>query len=423
MTTRLRAVYQNSGFLLFASFECFYHSLVPMRTRHHEQFCSHLPVELINHILSFVGSKATLANAALCSKQWHDIAIAHLCRCVSIPKAREDSDMDFLGQSLVRMLLLLRKPLLAKLVRHFHIRPGLLELTACDLHARLEKTLREMSELTGNVGYEIKEGIAGLSRNELEHAGWRVEATVEDSLTAVLLPRLLNLEKLDIETGATPPSEFWVGRVVRRAGLREAAFGDAGVLAKLRSFLWAHEHGQTGGTLTEVGFVLPGLQNMFFHRIGTEAGDGSDERLARVQPRSSACTHLELKDCRFHDAALLRMVAIPRALKPFIYELGCGSIAKCRISFLAIRNALDMHKETLENIWITYPHSGIKFYRDADPSSGMKSLSHFPGLKRLRIAPDFIFGYELTATHAKEVKAASRFLAPVSGGAAYRPRR
>ncbi|KAF2244026.1 hypothetical protein BU26DRAFT_608518 [Trematosphaeria pertusa] len=310
--------------------------------------------------------------------------------------------MDFLGQSLVRMLLLLRKPLLAKLVRHFHIRPGLLELTACDLHARLEKTLREMSELTGNVGYEIKEGIAGLSRNELEHAGWRVEATVEDSLTAVLLPRLLNLEKLDIETGATPPSEFWVGRVVRRAGLREAAFGDAGVLAKLRSFLWAHEHGQTGGTLTEVGFVLPGLQNMFFHRIGTEAGDGSDERLARVQPRSSACTHLELKDCRFHDAALLRMVAIPRALKPFIYELGCGSIAKCRISFLAIRNALDMHKETLENIWITYPHSGIKFYRDADPSSGMKSLSHFPGLKRLRIAPDFIFGYELTATHAKE---------------------
>lgn len=58
-----------------------------------------------------------------------------------------------------------------------------------------------------------------------------------------------------------------------------------------------------------------------------------------------------------------------------------------------MREGLERHKNTLENLTLDYGYEGIEWLDDdIDVTTPMASFKDFSKLRRLRIAPDFIFG-------------------------------
>lgn len=356
-----------------------------------------LPVELISGILSFVDSSATLLNAACCSRAWYDIAKRHLYHNIAITRiVQYEEEPEPRSNIVLRKLvvLLLREPELAKHVRHFSFRP-----TFPDDQPEFERfqrtnmrTPQQIPAPPSDIEDEIKHAIAKYSRTELEHLYWLHNEHLEDSLVALLLPSLINLETLDIEFPHCS-EDLYFERVLRDIAQRVPPFDTEPALHKLHSFIWVHESPVYGGTITDVGFRLPNVTSIFFHRIGTYSEEEPDMKLSKIVPGSSSVTHLELKDCRFSGSDIGLLLNTPKHLTTFIYELGWGHLAYCNVHFADIRAALEVHKDTLENIWLTYPHDGIEF---DGPETGMESFSSFSKLKRLRIAKEFIWGCELT---------------------------
>jgi hypothetical protein len=61
-----------------------------------------------------------------------------------------------------------------------------------------------------------------------------------------------------------------------------------------------------------------------------------------------------------------------------------------------LREALEHHKNTLENLSIDYIYGGIEWLDDLDDTAPMASFKDFSKLRRLHIAPDFVFGADST---------------------------
>lgn len=343
-----------------------------------------LPVELVSRILEHVDSDKTLKNVALCSHQWKDISIPHLYNHIDLNAADSEDNIHNI-KSLT--LLFLRKPELAAHVRHFSIRPAFEDNL---LHYKDEaKPLEEALAAADDVEDEIKNAIKEASHSDEEYSKWLEQAKVDDALLALLLPKFTKLETLDLETPIQP---MFVDRMLGRAAREEKPFDKSPAFKRLHSLVWVHNDNKYGGSFTAAPFLLPFVTSIYFHRISSGDGDDPDEEIAKVEPGSSSCTHLELKDCRFNEGDIKALLCAPKELRTFIYQIGWGHLSYCSTSFLALREGLEAQKETLEDLWLDFGHDGIEWINDVDNTTPFASFKDFPKLRRLRTAPDFVLG-------------------------------
>ncbi|KAF2738063.1 hypothetical protein EJ04DRAFT_574049 [Polyplosphaeria fusca] len=349
-----------------------------------------LPVELTSRILELVDSKSTLLNAALCSQQWYDIATPHLYNHVHL--AGDDSE----GAVTAAVKLFLRKPDLAAYVHHLAVRPAI-DNGPIDQNENI--TLSEALAQAGDLDDMFKDAIAHDSRCDKDQIRLLNNARNADGLLALLIPRLSNLETLDLET---PISPGCVQRMLQFAGANEERFAEEPALAHLHSLVWVYDDNKYGGNIIANPLLLPSMRSLFLHRIGS--GDEEvDEELQNIGHGTSACTHIEMKDCRFNDTDIKNYIAAPKRLSTFIYELGWGHLSYCSPSFAAIRDALECQKDSLEDLWLDYGFDGIEWYaEDTNENDAMKSIRHFSQLKRLRIAGNFVFGASESAENEEE---------------------
>jgi hypothetical protein len=354
-----------------------------------------LPVELIANIFEHTDPrclKTTLKNAALVSKKWHNIAIPFLYRRIDINTLSLEFPRNKPSKLRTLTALFLRNPDLANYVRHFSLRP---RWNSGNPHDR--KTERSLEELRARVAdTEIANAIADASHSDKEQAIWLEQWQTEDSLLALLLPCLTKLETLDL--GFDKFRASFVERMLHRAAQRRKPFDKRPAFERLHSFVFPYWDSHHGGHLTGIPFTLPSVRSVFFHGICSgeyvddPAGDKVERGFTRIKPRTSSCTHLELKQCRLSPPDLKAILSLPIALKTFIYKVGWGYLAWCRNSFTALREALDSQKATLETLELNFV-TGIQWWPpEMDETSPMASLREFPVLKRLRVAPDFVFG-------------------------------
>lgn len=343
-----------------------------------------LPVEIIAQILEDADSPATLYNAALSSRQWYDIAVPYLYRRIDID-SRDRHPNGILKRFL---LLFLRRPELAAHVRHFSIRPAWEDSRPGGRTTPLKQSLEEALSNAEDLEVEIRDAVARASHSDEEHVNWLEEIEVEDTTLALLLPLFTRLETLDLEYTFTSCVE----RMLQRAGQREKPFDSQPAFVSLHSLLWAHSDNKYGGEFAVGPFLFPSIQTVYLHRVGSGDDDAPDKNLACVGQGTSQCTHLELKDCRLNVGDTKTLLSIPKRLKTFIYEVSGGHLSYCSVSFPALRDALEVHKDTLEDLWIDIVHDGILWVEEMDDTLPFTSLQNFSRLRRLRIAPDFVFG-------------------------------
>jgi hypothetical protein len=380
---------------LSALFEISSHNFFPLNA-HSDSYCStismggevpYLAVELISRILESCTSKATVAVAAQCSRQWYGIAMPLLYHRVNVnnPQSYE------LRKSYLKSLavLFLSKPNIAAHVQHFSLRPGFSD----------GPKWKSGVEPNGDGDWDsallekIQEAIASISCSDEERATWLKEADCDDTFLALLLPTLPNLVSLDL---MGPQHAKYTERMLWRFGTgaeRGLAF------MNLKSLFWTYQHiacVPTGAIVSPGIFAMPSIERIYLHRIFGGYGNKVDERLAQFSPRTSTCTYLELRDCRFHPSDVQNLFLMPKALSTFIYDIGQDQFYYCTVSFSTIRQGLEHHKETLEELCLDYCHGGIKWEPGMlDNPSPMTPLNEFLRLKRLKIAPVFILGMGL----------------------------
>jgi len=158
-------------------------------------------------------------------------------------------------------------------------------------------------------------------------------------------------------------------------------------------------------------FAMPSIERIHLHHVLGGYGNKVDERLVQFSPRTSACSYLELRDCRFHPRDVQNLFLMPKALSTFIYEIGRDQLYHCTVSFSTVRQGLEHHKETLEELCLDYCHDAIKLeHGRSDDLSPMAPLNEFLRLKRLKIAPAFILGMSLPQETAHAADRYSRLL-------------
>ncbi|KAF1996657.1 hypothetical protein P154DRAFT_525371 [Amniculicola lignicola CBS 123094] len=348
----------------------------------------YLPAEVISDILESCASKTTLAVAARCSRQWYDIAMPHLWHRIDVHNpVCEDSNEPYLKWLAA---LFLSKPAIAAHVRHFSVRPAFEDDPAWEEYGEFADIRKDRiaARLKG-----IQEAVASFGYSDEERAPWLEEDFCGDTFLTMLLPTMPNLVSLDL---MGPQYAECVERMLWCK--RGSAF------TNLKSVFWTYEPFHCmpdGAIIIPAIFVLPSIERIYLHKArgggSREYGEEVDERLAKVSPRTTTCTHLELRDCRFYPGDVQTLILIPKALRSFIYEIGRPQLYSRTFSFPMIRQGLEHHKNTLEELCLDYCHGGFEGPESdmSDDSSPMTPLKTFTRLRRLKIAPLFILGRDL----------------------------
>jgi hypothetical protein len=143
-------------------------------------------------------------------------------------------------------------------------------------------------------------------------------------------------------------------------------------------------------------FNLPNLHALYGWKMGEndhDAPDMSNSSFGRLEPRSCPVEHIELRCSKLHNnfLACILNAAIPGKLKTFIYEVGCAW-AWQPVDHSAIMENLSAHRDSLEELCLS--HEEYYPYENASDDDKPYAVSFVPFtvLKRLKVAPVFIWG-------------------------------
>lgn len=153
-------------------------------------------------------------------------------------------------------------------------------------------------------------------------------------------------------------------------------------------------------------FHLSNLRRIYTWFHGDHEGDQDLENgpLAQLKHRSCPVEFVELRHAKINrdNFRLLLSAIVPESLRTFIYEIG-GGWAWCLIDHPAIMASLARFHETLENLCLShedmYPH---QFGNDREIPYPC-SFTAFKALRRLRVAPVYIWGHK-GFTHSTHIK-------------------
>lgn len=395
-----------------------------------------LPPEVLSHICDMLSRKRDTARFMCVSHQLYGIGARYLYRDIDLLQqetpnaAQEIEDLA---------TLFLRKPHLCGFVRNMAVRLPkgsrpvtqlYMYLAATDHreynHARspeLEELIEEWrtvqdsnesSQVNSHDADEIEENDTSsdwvdtddewesdydvdseaglyLPSGPMEHATLK-EDEERWFILATLLTRFPNLQKLDLELPSLPRERLiCLDQALdyhRTKGPTSVLFPHVKTICLGYSSI-----SRRGQSYHGILAFMPSLTSVYLHRMAKES---FGQFVADT--RSLDITHLELRDCRVSPPSLQRMVAVPKALTSFVYELGePRSLTEIDqpISYRSLRRALESQTHSLEQISIDYPHD----YCFDDWAGGgpetrpMGSFSEFGKLKRLRIATTYVFGW------------------------------
>ncbi|KAK8068817.1 hypothetical protein PG994_005433 [Apiospora phragmitis] len=381
---------------------------------------SDLPPELLDRVCYFVDAKKALVHLSRCSRQLCAAATPHLYRHIdllSTPAADVDRHLDtlvslFLSHtevaSHVRYLAIrmpdcrapreestVRAPEIQEFIRRLDDifpssetkpRPGLEAQTAETTPAVYEES-EEEDEIdedgygdddNGSIWTSNEDMSGKLSQKATEVQRWVI--------LVILLTRLQKLETLDLEFSQPAYCGEIFDMILR--------FNERAISARLPNIdkiCFGYSSVPARGLLCDGTFSFPGLKSVYLHRVTSGAS-----MTFLGEPYTLPVTHLELRDCRLSPPELSNIVKSAKSLKTFVYEVGEPRTTYQRrqnISYQSIRQALESQKDSLESIWVDYPHDYLFDELSGDETRPIGSFRHFTALKRLRMASTYIFGF------------------------------
>lgn len=421
-------------------------------------FITDLPPELLDRICDLIPSQGTLAKLVRCSRQFYDIAAPHLYRSIDLTRTKSKDEMRHLE---IVTALLLRRPELGRSVRHLALREvsrRSVEKNEAPLLPVIQDAIRHLAAKTGRLpgvpsndsGNAVMSEDASPVENEIEvedltqdeagsdagsdvnsdagQSNWSttdgseyeddpddvIPTDAESALAlaqssgyfrdalvlALLFPCLSKLTSLDLEF--MEPSRMRFVQALLRSGVGAERF-----LSHVETVCIGSSRPEVRLDLWRDLFTLPSVTSVYMHRVfalrgktlwGCGPSSEAVQPMAELQPRSLDITHLELRDCRIWPSELRRVLAVPKALTTFIYDIGeeTNEVEPAiPISYRSVREALEQQSDSLEQIWIDYPHD---YLFDEWGGAGVAtrpigSFAQFKKLKRFRIASTYLFGF------------------------------
>ena len=374
---------------------------------------TNLPPELLTRIVANVESQATLYNLARSSRQLYFFTIPHLYQHITIQEEGEQQN----GQLRNLTSLLIRKPDLAGLVRHFTLHTVNSEYACSDDSESSGDSEYFGDECFGNLEYSkileefdevnqaLKIAVSAWNLSEEEEDDWlRQLSRTHDSVLALLLPALLKVEKvvLDLNIGHdTPYLEWMIGRAVRK----EKPFDiQSPPFEALTVFVCPHN--QFNKKKHSISFLASLLKLPAIREISGGFECKRNDLLCRIRScdknpikiyrSSSSLTSLDLAAYAVSPGALNLVLRGPKALKTFIYTICLPS--KYKYALIDFR----CQETHLESFSLNYDESCEKFYavgpvpdlHKEDYFSPIKSFISFNSLRVFKIAVVFLFTTE-----------------------------
>ncbi|KAF2709721.1 hypothetical protein K504DRAFT_467672 [Pleomassaria siparia CBS 279.74] len=387
-----------------------------------------LSEEVLDHIVSF-SCAASLINLCLVSKKLARIATPHLYSTISFTHGSQFK--GGIKDILPLTYLILTSSSHASYVRSFTIRDtwGEFEEMEEEYTNSDDKDARRPWPRFGTPELEdvLRKASADYAVNdsEAEEIYQKIKSGLnEDVILILLFANLPNLQSLDLNIGCMIQRNHLIG-MLERVGNREKPFdklpsgpcevssrnkptstnsvafsSPIDVLVTGTDDKYPHSPDHLAAFLN-----LPNLRSLYAMKMGDEEGDPEeDNAFTRLKPRSCPVEYLEFRESKLHGKNQNPLLAatIPGRLKTFNYEIGC-TWAWCDIDHEATMKALEPHYNTLECLGFSheacYPY---QFDNDHEYPSSM-SYRCFKALKKLKVAPAYIFGHD-GITNDEEVK-------------------
>lgn len=402
-----------------------------------------LPAELLTRVVATIELQATLYDLARTSRQLYLFTIPHLYQSITI------QEKTLAGNGQLRNLtsLLIRKPDLAGLVRHFTLHTVNLEYgNSSDTESSGESEYSEDTECSGDLEYseelegseEVKESeefeeyeesegraspkhgkvdqalkaaVSAWSLPEEEENDWlrqlsRTRKCRHDSSLALLLPALLKVEKvvLDLKTGH---DTHYLERMMERAARKERPF-DIGQPPFEALTVFACPNNQFNKRKHSINFLacllkLPGIQeisggfkskrNDFLAQVRY-----CNKNPVKIDRSSSSLTSLYLAAYAVSPADFGQVLHAPKALKTLSYTV----CLPAKFKSAEIHHALRSQENHLESFTFDYNENYENFYavgtvpnlRELDYFSPIKTFLSFNRLKVFKIAVLFLVATE-----------------------------
>jgi hypothetical protein len=354
-----------------------------------------LPEEMLDHIISYTNSN-TLARLCRVSRQFNRLATPRIHSTVTLGYNDLYVDNPIRISFLAHLLLTSTKH--AVLVTSVVTTPewGWVDEDAkekCEEHPwpglgtpELEAILRDniaRFQLPDAKSEEIYEKIK--------------TGTNEDAIVALLILSLPNLRKLDMNFGFGNEHEDFNSTFELLAGQLKLING---YTSPPLDVLVKGDDDKYPNKPIHIAVLLhmPNIRSLYGWKMGDHDGDlGEDEDpFARLEPRSVSVEYIELRQSKLHVDCFRWMMnaVIPGRLKTLVYEIGC-TWAWCGIFHSSIMASLRLHYHTLENLALShedfYPH---QFGPDSGDEPSPCDFKPFTALKRLRVAPVYIWGHD-----------------------------
>lgn len=322
-----------------------------------------LPLELIHLIAQDLSEQRDLYSLILACRRFYALFIDKLYSNVTLFKSIDESKWYSFIDSIVR------QPALAEAVKSLFIhawaitRYGVQDFE-CD------------SSLISNL-------VSAIPQSDEEREEWENDANagIADAWLGLVLPRLSNLERIDI---VLPHGSVYFHEV-----LQKAARGDIQAFSKLEeAYISWHDTKYAVASLYLMPFFhFPNMRKLGGSKISERESPSENEMGGRELPppliKSSGITHLDFRHSNSTITGMSSLIESCKALKSF--RVGYGGVMVSDDDFYphALVNCLKRHHKTcLERLWIDVDDCSMVTEVEDDP---IGSLGEFQVLKQLHI--------------------------------------
>ncbi|MCJ1271633.1 hypothetical protein MMC22_011537 [Lobaria immixta] len=315
-----------------------------------------LPPEITGFVVANLASQPTsLRHLTRCSRTLYHCAVPHLYRHVTIQEViRKGEQQD--GQLKKLASLLIRRPDLAGLVRHFTVRirrTSPPEAEYCEAETDVRPNLVNLDQAFTFSQEEKTNCLGQFSRTHRSH---------HDFILALLLPALLKVENLviDVDNGSYMRNDYgtyYLEQMIQKAARTERPFDVQPPFEALTGFK-----------------ISGGFQSTWDPDL---RGSGvTDKNLIELDSFSSPVINLDLVNYRLSRVDLGHMLRAPKALKIF-----CNRVTPSGSDLTDIRDALMPQKNCLEILVLNCFDIDYVY----NPNHGFEPMTSFISFNALKV--------------------------------------
>ena len=319
-----------------------------------------LPPELLTRIVVDVESQASLYNLALSSRHLYYFTIPHLYQSITI-RERTSREGEHRNEHLLRNLtsLLIRKPDLARLVRHFTLH------TVVNTQFRVVSPLSSSGSKQGahastKVDRALKSAVRAWNLFKEEENDWLRKLSsasncegYHDSVLALLLPALVKVEKVVLNMESWDDIHYLKGVIKLAAGKeRQFATIQRPPFEALTVFVCPQNNKKVNNNKKQKHSInllvsllrLPAIREIY------GGFSARNKNPVNIGGSSSSLTRLELAAYAIGKADLGQLLRAPKALKTLSYTVCLPTVFESA----DIQDALKTQQAHLETFSLDY---------------------------------------------------------------------